>query len=589
MFSRGAPLSKFRKGSAPSEAMEYNLLLLEFSRSLMIPLAPRFYAERPGRFGASALLLAAILSMAQPVVAQESSDAPHTKRAAGVATHAKRRADVGRFRARVEAALSEAHAQRAYWGVLVEDRDTGETLYELNADHFFRPGSNTKVFTTAFALATLGPDYRFHTTIDSKNPLSENGRLAGDLIFHGAGDPDLSNRKFPYAGKVERDGPVEKVLIELADAAVARGLKEVDGDIVADDSVFPYDPYPAGWSVGDLFFTFGAPVSAMALNENSISIEIHPGDHAGDPAVIVVEPGAAIDNFGREITTSAASEKPDFSVVRRPGLNFILLRGSIPLGHAAVKLDLAMTDPAEVTARSLKQLLEARGVRVTGGIRVLHAAPPLRSVDVPVVLPRGRLESPSNSYILAEHTSPALLECIRLTNKISQNLHAELLLRTVGQVKAGLGTTDAGLWLEQDFLKTAGIRDGDAVLVDGSGLSQNNLVTPRAITDLLLYAFRRPWGADFFSTLPIAGVDGTLENRMKGTAAAGRVQAKTGTLEHEHSIAGYATTLQGEHLVFAIFGNNNPQRGHDATAPLDEITVAMVETLGTASPQKKKK
>jgi len=555
----------------------------------MIPYAFRFRARRPGCFGVSALLLAAFFSMARPGVAQESAAKPRGKRPAGVAAQAKPRADVERFRARVQTVLSEAHAQRAYWSVLVADQDTGETLYELNADHFFRPGSNTKIFTTAFALATLGPDYIFMTTLDSRVSLSQDGRLAGDLIFYGNGDPDLSNRKFPYAGTVERDGPVEKVLIELADAAVAKGLKEVDGDIVADDSVFPYDPYPAGWSVGDLFFTFGAPVSAIAFNENSISIEIRPGEHAGDPAVIVVEPSAAIDSFGHEISTSAASEKPDFSVVRRPGLNFILLRGSMPLGHAPVKLDLAMTDPVETTARTLKQLLETRGVRVAGGIRVQHAPPPLRSVDVPVVLPRGRPERPSNSYILAEHVSPALLESIRLTNKVSQNLHAELLLRTVGQVKAGLGTTDAGIWLEQDFLKTAGIRDGDAVLVDGSGLSQNNLVTPRAITDLLLYAFRQPWGADFLSTLPIAGVDGTLENRMKGTAATGQVRAKTGTLEHEHSISGYATTLRGEHLVFAVFGNNNPQRGHDATAPLDEIAVAMVETLGTVPAQKRKR
>jgi D-alanyl-D-alanine carboxypeptidase/D-alanyl-D-alanine-endopeptidase (penicillin-binding protein 4) len=555
----------------------------------MIPSALRFRVRRPGPFGASAMLLAAMLPMARPVLAQESTAKEPEKRLAAGSTHAKSRADVVRFRARVQAVLSEAHAQRAYWGVLVVDRDTGETLYELNADHFFRPGSNTKVFATAFALATLGSGHNFRTTLDTRVTLPDDGRLAGDLFFIGSGDPDLSNRKFPYAGKVERDGPVEKVLIELADAAVARGLKEVDGDIVADDSNFPYDPYPAGWSVGDLFFTFGAPVSAIAFNENSISIEIRPGDHLGDPAVILVEPGAAIDSFGHEIITSAAGEKPDFSVLRRPGLNFVLLRGSTPLGHAPVKLDLAMTDPAETTARTLKQLLEARGVRVTGGIRVQHAPPPLRSVDVAVVLPRGRPEPPSNSYVLAEHVSPALLECIRLTNKISQNLHAELLLRTAGQVKAGLGTTDAGLWLEQDFLKTAGIREGDAVLVDGSGLSQNNLVTPRAITDLLLYAFRQPWGTDFLSTLPIAGVDGTLENRMKGTAAAGRVWAKTGTLEHEHSIAGYATTPRGEHLVFAIFGNNNPQRGHDATAPLDEIAVAMVETLGTPPARKKKK
>ena len=569
--------------------MEYNLLLFGFSRTLMIPFALGLCARRRGRHGASGLLLAAILSMAQSAVAQESFAKAHAKRPASGAPRARPRADVARFRARVEAALSEAHAQRAYWGVLVVDRDTGETLYELNADHFFRPGSNTKVFTTAFALATLGPDYRFHTTLDSRSSLSEDGRLVGDLIFFGGGDPDLSNRKFPYAGKVERDGPVETILAEMADAAVAKGLKEVDGDIVADDSIFPYDPYPAGWAVGDLFFTFGAPVSAIAFNENSISIEIRPGDHAGDPAAIVVEPGAALETFGHEISTSAAGEKPDFSVVRRPGLNFILLRGSIPLGHAPVKLELAMTDPGEATARTLKQILEARGVRVTGGIRAHHAPPPLRSVDVPVVLPSGRLAPPSNSYVLAEHVSPALLESIRLTNKISQNLHAELLLRTVGEMKTGVGTTDAGLWVEQDFLKAAGIRDGDAVLADGSGLAQNNLVTPRAMTELLLYAFRQPWGENFLSTLPIAGVDGTLENRMKGTAAAGQVQAKTGSLEHEHSIAGYATPLRGEHLVFAIFGNNNPQRGHDATALLDEITVSMVETLGTVPPRKKKK
>jgi len=579
---------QYSKERAPSEAMEYNPLLTGFSRTLMISSARPYRAHRPGPFGVSALILAGLLSMAEPAMAQESTAKARAKRPASGATHAKLRPDVARFRARVEAVLGEAHAQRAYWGVLVRDRDTGETLYELNADHFFRPGSNTKLFTTALALSQLGPDYRFHTTLGAKSSLSEDGRLVGDLILFGRGDPDLSNRKFPYAGKIERDGPVEKILIELADAAVAKGLKQVDGDIVVDDSVFPYDPYPAGWSIGDLFFTFGAPVSAIALNENSMSIEIRPGNHAGDPAAVAVEPAAAGDTFGREITTSAPGEKPDFSVVRRPGLNFILLRGSIPLGHAPVRLDLAMTDPGETTARALKQILEARGVRVTGGIRVAHAPPPLRRVDVPVVLPSRLPDPPANSYVLAEHVSPALLELIRLTNKISQNLHAELLLRTVGQTKMSLGTTDAGLWIEQDFLKTVGITEGDAVLVDGSGLSQNNLVTPRAITELLLYAYRQPWGADFLSTLPIAGVDGTLENRMKGTAAAGQVQAKTGSLEHEHSIAGYATTLRGEHLIFAIFGNNSPQRGHDATATIDEITVAMVETLGTAPPRKKK-
>ncbi|MGH9713585.1 MAG: D-alanyl-D-alanine carboxypeptidase/D-alanyl-D-alanine endopeptidase [Candidatus Acidiferrales bacterium] len=529
--------------------------------------------------------------MAGPAAAQKSSSGTHAKRPASASTHAKPRADVARFRARLEAVLAQPSAQRAFWGVMVIDRDTGETLYEMNADHFFVPGSNVKVFTTAFALATLGADFRFDTHLATRRNLDSDGHLAGDLIISGEGDPDLSNRKFPWAGKVERDGSADKILAELADAAVAKGLKEVDGDIVADDGQsFPYDPYPAGWAVGDLFFTFGAPVTAITFNDNSISIEIRPGEKAGDPAVIAVEPGAATDTFGHEITTSAASEKPDFSVVRRPGLNFILLRGLIPVGHEPVKLDLAMTDPSEMTARTLKQHLETRGVRVTGGIRVEHGPPPERNAagDVSLV-PRGGADSTNLHSILVQHISPPLLESVRLTNKISQNLHAELFLRAVAGQKVGIQSTDVGLKLEQDFLKTAGIADGDAVLVDGSGLSHNNLVTPRAMVQLLDWTARQPWGEDFRSTLPIAGVDGTLENRMKGTAAAGQVQAKTGSLEHSHSIAGYATTARGEHLAFAFFANNNPQKGHDATAALDEITVAMVETLGAAPARKKKK
>ncbi|MGA8224470.1 MAG: D-alanyl-D-alanine carboxypeptidase/D-alanyl-D-alanine-endopeptidase [Candidatus Acidiferrales bacterium] len=571
--------------------MEYNLAALEFSPTQMIALLPRARARRRGASSTAAeALLFAALSIVMPAAAQTSSAPAQGKRPQSAANRTKGRADVARFRARVEATLNEAHAERAYWGVLVTDRETGETLYELNAGHFFTPGSNAKVFTTAFALAALGPDFRFHTTLDSKTNLEAGGRLAGDLIFSGSGDPDLSNRKFPYAGKVEREGPVEKILAEIVDAAVAKGLKEVAGDIVADDSLFPYDPYPAGWSIGDLFFSFGAPVGAIALNENSLTLNVSPGAQPGDPAMVVVEPGVAINGFGQEITTSPASDKPELSVVRRPGLNFILLRGSIPLGHPPVKLDLAMTDPAETAARTLKQLLEDRGVRVMGGVRVQHSPPPERTASGEVSLvPRPAPNPHDPLLILAEHISPPLLESVRLTNKLSQNLHAELFLRKIASEKNGIGTTDVGLKLEQDFLKSAGIADGDVVLTDGSGLAGSNLITPQAMVQLLLYAFHQPWGEDFLSTLPIAGMDGTLENRLKGTAAAGLIQAKTGTLEHDHAISGYATTTRGEHLVFAILENNNPQKGHEAVPTLDEIAVAMVETLGAPPPKKKKK
>jgi D-alanyl-D-alanine carboxypeptidase/D-alanyl-D-alanine-endopeptidase (penicillin-binding protein 4) len=512
------------------------------------------------------------------------------KKVPGGARGAKPRADVVRFRARVDATLAEAHAQKALWGVLVTDRDTGEILYELNADRFFTPASNAKIVTTSLALATLGPTYQFRTTLESSGKLGEDGRLLGDLVFVGRGDPDLSNRKFPYAGKVEHDGPAEKVLAQMADDAIAKGLKQIDGDIIADDSYYPYDPYPPGWGVGDLYFTFGAPVSAIAFNDNSMTVAVSPGLGVGDPAVVAVEPAAAIGTFGHELATGGADGKPEFGVVRQAGPQFMLLRGTIPLGHATMKLDLAMPDPAETTALALKQVFEARGVRVTGTIRARHAAPPEIYPDAPVVLGPAPLPRPPDTIVFAVHISPPLSEIVRVTNKVSQNLHAELLLRAVAHEKKGFGVTDAGIWAEQDFLKMVGVADGDVVFTDGSGLSRDDLVTPRAVVQLLRWDTLQPWGAEYIATFPIAGVDGTLETRLKDTVASGRIEAKTGALDHVRAISGFATTLHGERLIFAIFGNNNPQRGRDATVAADAIAVAMVELLGApAPPQQKKK
>ena len=509
------------------------------------------------------------------------------------------RPDLQRFRARVDAALADSRASKAFWGILITDRDTGQTLYELNADKFFTPASNAKIFTSALVLSTLPRDFRFHTTLETAGQLGADGRLAGDLILVGHGDPDFSNRKFPYAGKIEREGAADAPLVEMVNQAVAKGLKAVDGDIVADDSYFPYDPYPAGWSVGDLFFTFGAPISALAFNDNSFSIEVSPGVREGEAAGAIVEPAAASGGFVHQISTGASSGKPDFSIVRQPGQNFILLRGSIPAGHAPIKLDFAMTDPEEIAADTLKQILEARGIKVTGGVRVKHAEPPLPfdSASVPVggiglfpepVTANSNATQIVSVLVLADHASPPLLESVGVTNKVSQNLHAELFLRTVAREKTGIGSTDAGLWVEHNFLKALGIEEGEVVLSDGSGLSRDDLVTPRAVIQLLRYISQQPWGVDYIATFPIAGVDGTLENRMKDTAASGRILAKTGSLEHVRAMSGYATTAHGEHLVFTIFGNNNSQHGHDATTAMDAIAVAMVETLGAASPKKKK-
>jgi serine-type D-Ala-D-Ala carboxypeptidase/endopeptidase (penicillin-binding protein 4) len=503
------------------------------------------------------------------------------------------RANGGQFRARVDKVLDEEHAQRASWGVVIADRDTGETIYSENADHFFAPASNAKVFVTALALATLGPDYRFRTTLESPGTLGSDGRLSGDLILVGRGDPDLSNRKFPFTGNGEREGPIDTVLAEMADAAVAKGLREVDGGIVADDSYFPYDPYPAGWTAGDLFFTFGAPVSAITFNDNTVAVLVEPGASAGDTATITTDPEAAADFVGHDVTTVPAGAASNLAVVRQPGADFLQIRGTIPAGHAPARLDLAMTNPAETAARTLKALLEMRGVRVTGSVHVQHAQPPESTPAGEPVFPApgtaAETSATANRLVLAEHLSPPLVESIEFTNKTSNNLHAELLLRTVAREKLGLGSTAVGLKVEEGFRRAAGIPDGDVVLSDGSGLARDDLVTPRAMVILLRYAARQPWGRDFISTLPVAGVDGTLTDRMKNTAASGLIEAKTGAIEHDHTLSGYATTLRGEYLAFSIMCNNDAQHGPSASATIDAIATAMVETLGGARPARKPK
>jgi D-alanyl-D-alanine carboxypeptidase/D-alanyl-D-alanine-endopeptidase (penicillin-binding protein 4) len=545
------------------------------------------------RYARRALVACAVLAMAALFAATMAfaRRRPRDSGRASARTQTSATRTVAAFRARVEAVLSKADAARAYWGISIVDADTGEMLYELNSDHYFAPASNAKVFTTALALATLGPDYRLRTTLESKGVLRSDGHLSGELLLIGRGDPDISNRKFPYSGRTEHEGPAEEPLAEMADQAVSKGLREVDGDIVGDDSYFPYDPYPSGWTVGDLFFKFGAPISAIDFNDNTVTIEVQPGLRMGEPATVLTEPRAAIDTMSYEIATGPAGSESEFAVVRQPGPKFILLRGTIPLNASPVKLDLSMTEPAETSAFALKQLLEARGVKVTGGVRAEHAPPPETTPSGEPVIPHvsaATSSQPANATILVEHVSQPLSEIVRVTNKESQNLHAELLLRAVARERTGVGSTAAGLQVERAFLKAAGIADGDVVMSDGSGLSPGDLVTPRAMVTLLRYAAMQPWGRDFISSLPVAGVDGTLQYRMNKTAASGRIEAKTGEIEHTRTLSGYATTMRGERLVFAIFYNNNPRSGAGTSAPVDAIANAMVETLGAPSSKKKR-
>ena len=491
--------------------------------------------------------------------------------------HARREEPgLARFRQRVDAVLADPMARKGFLGILIVDAQSGQTIYDWNADKYFTPASNTKLFTTTLAMSTLGPDYRFRTTLETHGTLDASGRLRGDLILVGRGDPDFSNRHMPFDAKIPFDGPPDKPLADLADAIVAKGVKEIDGDVVGDDSYFPYAPYPEGWEVGDVPFYYGAPVSAICLDDNSLDVKVAPGDRLGAPAWITTEPWPGYDVYAYDITTGPRDSQMRSDIVEDYGSKKFLVRGSIPLGHAPVDLALAMPDPADYAANVLKQLLEARGVRVTGVARAQHAPPPPegKPLDPP---PAAEQAEP---LVLAEHDSPPLIQIVRVLNKVSQNLHAELLLRAVAKQKTGVGSLAAGLQVEKEFLLSIGVPVGDVEVDDGSGLSRENLVTPRAVVDLLEYVRKQSWADAYLTTLPIAGVDGTLDDRMVGTPAAGRVEAKTGSVEHTQALSGFATTLGGEHLVFSLFDNHNGGKGSDAEKILDAITEAMVEDLG---------
>jgi len=243
----------------------------------------------------------------------------------------------------------------------------------------------------------------------------------------------------------------------------------------------------------------------------------------------------------------------------------------MPVGAQPRRLTIAIEDPAEYAATLLARLLRARGVDIRGLARARHFGDPtLSSADRPA------------ETILAERVGEPLAEEVRHVNKNSLNLHAELLLLLAARERSGATSREDAVKFAADFYRGAGIADGDVVLSDGSGLSRRDLVTPRGIVQLLNYAALQPWGEVYRASLPVAGIDGTLAERMKNTAAEGRIFAKTGTVEHVVALSGYATTAHGAHLTFSILGNNNSIHAQNADAVLDSIAVAMVEELGTA-------
>jgi D-alanyl-D-alanine carboxypeptidase/D-alanyl-D-alanine-endopeptidase (penicillin-binding protein 4) len=455
----------------------------------------------------------------------------------------------------IEEILAEPAAKDAFWGIEVRDLKADKILYSQNADHFFVPASNTKLFTTALALARLGPGYKFHTRV------IQSGR---DLVLVGSGDPDLSGRTLPYAPNLPEPAPLAAIN-QLADELVAKGLRHVEGSIIGDDSAFVYEPFPPGWGLTDTYGGDGPPVSAICVDDNVAMLQIEAP--LADGALVQTSWQLPFELFRVDNALVTDSEaRREIHYQRLPGSRVIRIWGTVPAEKEVAPLDVAVDDPARFAAQALREALIARGVAVDGPAMARHQLPG----DAPL--------EPLAGDVVVERVSVPLAEELRLTDKISQNLHAEILLRDVALQMTGKGSREGGLAALDRFLRAAGIGQDDYHLSDGSGLSRYNIVTPHAVATLLQYMAGTPMRAQWMNMLPVGGVDGSLRLRFRTLKLHGEIHAKTGSLTHVSALSGYAMREDESVVAFSILVNNYGVATSAVREVIDKIAVAILES-----------
>lgn len=447
------------------------------------------------------------------------------------------------------------------WGLLVQSLDRERVLFAHEADQLFTPASNMKLYTTAVALVRLGPDFRFRTSVYAQARPDERGHLEGDLILYGRGDPNLSVRPLT-------EGHLTP-FFSLADQLLQAGVREVLGDIVADESYFVGPRWGVGWEWDDLQWYYGAEVSALSVDDNFLEVTLRPGEREGDPVQVTLWPSAECMTVRNRAVTGAPGTPQQIELERGLQENVLEIRGTMPPESAGYRAAVALYNPALCAATLFREALERRGIRVRGQIF---------SVDW-----RERRAHPLDlrpMVELATVQSIPLSEEIRVLNKISQNLHAEMLLRVLGAEVKGEGSAEKGLEVIREFLQQIGARTSGIRLRDGSGLSRLNLIAPATTVDLLRFMSRHEHGALYLASLPVAGVDGTLERRMAGSRAEGNVRAKTGTLAYTFTLSGYVTTARGERLVFSFMANHHTGESASVLAALNDLCATLAAFAG---------
>ncbi len=444
--------------------------------------------------------------------------------------------DAAAVRRVIDSLVSQSEFRSAQWGVLVYDPATGDTLYSRNAGKLFLPASNMKLVTTAVALTKLGPDYRWVTTIAARGPITD-GVLDGDLLVYGRGDPSVSD-------SVRGDAMFP--LREMADSLYDAGLRHISGQLVVGADVFPGPTLGFGWSWDDLDDSDGAPVDELLFNDGFGVLHVRAGAAAGEVPTVVTSPARTYPALRIGAVTvapgdTAALHAHPLRAVEDTTLQVYDVQGTIAAGDSAT-LVVPFPAPDQAYLAAFQEALEDRGITVED--RIVDTTAAVDSLF--------RFESPTLADIL-----PAIL-------KPSQNQMAEMLLRTIGLTQTGIGRADSAVRVESDQLQAWGAQPDGYVLHDGSGLARYDYLTPETVVDVLA-AMRRSSDFDvFYDALPIAGVDGTLHDRMRDTDAQGNVHAKTGSLSNTRALSGYVTTADGQTLIFSLLCNN-------FTAPPDRV------------------
>lgn len=444
-----------------------------------------------------------------------------------------------------------ARVRSGSWGAMIVSLTRGDTLYEANAGEQLLPASTMKLFTSALAFDTFGPDHQFTTSVLREGTVGPDGTLTGNLVLRGGGDPGLSNRYYRP--------PAEGPMTTLARMVAAAGIKRVSGDLIADASAFEPKRVPDGWLTRYLESGYAARVSALSMNENLATVVITPSPN-GRASVSLDPPSSTVPiiNNVRVVGGSKAAKL----VIRRQTDGRIDVRGWIGSNAGSRSYLVVVDDPPTWVAGMLRTALAAQGVTVSGQVRAGTASPGAASV--------------------ASLTSPPLTRLAAAMNRESINHFAELLFRDVAQVSSPdhVGSAEAGNKVLRKFMsEKVGASAADVSASDGSGLSTLDRVTARSLVQLLSYAHHSTWSADFHASLPVAGESELLRHRMRYTPAQGNLHAKTGTTNDVIGLAGYVTARDGEVLAFAFLYN-----GRDRWNAKDAIDVSGATLAGFTRP-----